>query len=142
MNQQATSDVRAGGGRIQWEAGWLAAVFGGTSWLVVGAVVLAWNGHVLGSAVSASSWLLIVGLACWLWVRRDRIDPFDAIAVVLIVFSVVMPIVWYVCWDAPMNQRITSLHWIRGLRAAAACSMAPLILLCLFIRERVACRET
>lgn len=137
MNQHATKLARTGSGKIQWEFGWLAGTVGGTSWLAVGAIVLAWNGHAFASAVSASSWFLVFGLACWLWGRRDRVDPFDAIALVLIAFSVAMPIVWFVCWDAPTDQRVASLYWIRGLRSAAACSMAPLILLCMFIHERM-----
>ena len=142
MNQPPTRIARTGSGRIQWELGWLAGTIGGVSWLAVGSIVLAWNGHTFESAVSASSWFFIVGLAYWLWRRRDRVDPFDAIVVVLIAFSVVMPIVWFTCWDIPTDARVPSLYWIRALRSAAACTMAPLILLCLVISERLMSPKT
>ncbi|KAA1257152.1 hypothetical protein LF1_55520 [Rubripirellula obstinata] len=138
MNQHTHQSARRGKGRLQWEpGGWFGGIIGGSSWLAFGSLALLWRGELFPSFVSGVSWLLVLSLACWLWVRRDRIDPFHGLAYILILLSVLMPIVWFVCWDIPTDRPMPSLHWIRGFRSAAACSIAPVILACFFARERI-----
>ena len=134
--QHATVIARAGTGQLQWDpSGWFGGIIGGSSWLAFGAVVLAWKGQLFASAVSATSWLLVIALACWLWSNRDRVAPFHAFAGVMLLLSMVMPIVWFICWDVHTDQILPSLHWVRTVRSAGACSICPLILLCFFVRE-------
>jgi hypothetical protein len=138
MNQYANKTARCGRGSIQWDSGgWFGGIIGGSSWLLFGALALLWQGELASSFVSGASCLLVLSLAGWLWVRRDRIDPFHGLACVLILLSVLMPIVWFVCWDIPTDQPMPSLYWIRGVRSAAACLIAPVILACFFARERI-----
>ena len=138
MTRQEPKSIRRGIGKLQWEySGWFGGTIGGSSWLAFGALVLLWQGHKFASFVSAASFLIVLSLACWLWARRDRVDPFHGLAYVLMLLSMLMPIVWFACWVTPTDQRVPSLYWIRGLRAAAACSIAPVILACLFVRERL-----
>jgi hypothetical protein len=137
MNTNTSKIARPGAGRLQWESsGWFGGVAGGSSWLAFGAVALAWNGQTFAAIVSAGSWLLVLALSSFLWSRCDRVAPFHALALVLLALSLVMPIVWFIAWDVPIAQRVPSLHWIRGFRTAAACSIAPVILLCFYIDER------
>ena len=143
MNPGTTKIARSGAGRLQWERGsWFGGVAGGASWLAFGAAALVWKGQTFAAAVSAASWLFVLVLACLLWSRRDRIDPFHAVALVLLVLSAVMPIVWFLGWDVPIAQRVPSLHWIRGFRSAAACSIAPVILLCFYVSERIIAKRS
>jgi hypothetical protein len=143
MNPSTTKIGRSGAGRLQWERGsWFGGVAGGTSWLAFGAAALAMKGQTLEATLSAASWSLVLVLACILWNRRERIDPFHALALILLVLSVVMPIVWFLCWDVPIAQSVPSLHWIRGMRSAAACSIAPVILLCFYVSERIIAKRS
>ena len=138
MNLHEDQIARRGKGKLQWESGgWFGGVIGGSSWLAFGSFVLLWQGKLVPSMVSGASWLLVLSLACWLWLRRDRVDPFHGLAYVLMLLSVLTPIVWFVCWDTPTDQTLPSLHWVRGFRSAAACSIAPVILACFFARERI-----
>ncbi|APZ96117.1 hypothetical protein Fuma_05785 [Fuerstiella marisgermanici] len=137
MKQHATKTARTGSGKMQWHPGErFGGIVGGPSWLAYGAIVLAWKGQLIASAVSAVSCLLVVALGCWLWTRRDRVAPSHAFACVLLTFSLVVPIVWFVCWDVPIAERVPSLQWVRGYRSVAACLLGPVILLCFFMRER------
>ena len=138
MKQQEPKITRRGIGKLQWEyGGWFGGIIAGSSWLAFGSLVLLWRGLPFASFVSGASFLIVLSLACWLWPLRDRVDPFHGLAYVLILLSVLMPIVWFVCWDTPTDQRVPSLYWIRGFRSAAACSIAPVILACFFVRERL-----
>lgn len=149
MSQDADMVVRTGEGRLRWGQGrlrwgrgeWFGLFIGGTSWFAYGVVVLAWQGRPFEATVSAMSWILVIALACWLWSYRDRVAPFHAFACVMLLLSLVTPIVWFACWDAPTDQLLPSLHWVRTVSATAACSIFPLILLCFFVRECVASRN-
>ena len=142
MNQEPAFCARRGNGRLQWNAeSWFGGVVGGTSWFAFGAVALLWKGEWFASAISATAWLVVLALACYFWTRRDRVSPFQAIACVLLFLTLVMPIVWLICWDVPIGEQVASLSWIRGTRTAAACLIAPLILLCFAIQEWSGSRE-
>jgi hypothetical protein len=85
MNEPQAS---RGPGRFQWNAGgWFGSQLGGTTWLFVGAMVLATRALDL-----AAIWLAcflganLAGL--WLWSRRDRIAPFAALELLLAVCGI------------------------------------------------------
>lgn len=142
MNQDADMVGKSGAGRLRWGLDeWFGAILGGTSWFFFCAVVFVWKGQFFEATVSAISWMLVIALACWLWSYRDQVAPFHAFACVMLLLSLMMPIVWFICWDVPTDQRMPSLYWIRGARSAAACLIAPVILLCFFIREHFGSHE-
>ncbi|TVP99594.1 MAG: hypothetical protein EA381_09475 [Planctomycetaceae bacterium] len=98
MNQDTDLFVRSGAGRLRWGLGeWFGSIIGGTSWFAFSAIVLAWKGQAFGATVSAMAWGLVVALACWLWSHRDQVAPFRASTWVMLLLSLVMPIVWFIC---------------------------------------------
>lgn len=142
MNQDTDRVVRSDAGRLRWGLGeWFGSIIGGTSWFAFSAIVLAWKGQAFEATVSAMAWILVIALACWLWSHRDQVAPFRAFAWVMLLLSLVMPIVWFICWDAPTDLRLPSLHWVRTVSSAGACSLFPLILVVFFVRERAASRN-
>ena len=136
VSQKTIKKALAGPRRFQWNfAGWFGSTIGGTCWLAVSAIALAWMGKTDLFILSATSWLIMLALAAWLWLQRDKLYPFKALVIFLAVFSVVMPIVWFSSWDWPTNDMVPSLYWIRGFKAVSACSIAPLLMLGFSIGE-------
>jgi hypothetical protein len=88
-NYQITSP-----GYVQWnEGGWFGSQIGGTSWLLVGAAMLA----------PVAPAIAVVWLACyafanavgiWLWRRRTRVRPHTAIQLLLLVCGISGLLAW------------------------------------------------
>ena len=136
MNDRSNRTAIIGARKFQWSfGGWFGSSIGGTCWLACSAVALVWRGDHLLATISALSWLAMLAASIWLWSQRNRVAPFRANAIFLGLFSLVMPIVWFTCWDSPTGDIIPSLYWVRWASATAACLMAPFILLGFTIGE-------
>ena len=83
---------RIGAGRFQWNArGWFGSVIGSTTWMLVAA----------GFLIAYRQWLALVPIGCFviinsiawvLWRRRDRLDPFSSLMMILASIAVAVPI--------------------------------------------------
>ena len=140
MNQVSGTNVIAGSGRVQWHPGaWFGLTMGASSWLVYGTFHLVSAGFSYKAKICGVSWLVSVGLACWLWIRRDRLAPFGAIVRWLLALALLMPVVWFSCFDqlVILNvQRVPSIYWVRIVAAVGACALYPVILFCFSMCER------
>ena len=138
MNDSSNRTAMIGTRKFQWSfGGWFGSSIGGTCWLAGSAVALAWRGDHHLATISALSWFTMLAASIWLWSQRDRVAPFRAYAIFLALFSLVMPIVWFTCWDSPTDDIIPSLYWVRWTSATAACTMAPFALLGFTIGEYI-----
>jgi len=77
-----------GPGYFQWNrGGWFGSQFGSTVWMVVGAIGLAPHAPEI-----TIPWLACFaatnGLGTWLWRRRDRLQPYPAMQVLLLACGV------------------------------------------------------
>ena len=69
-----------GPGCFQWNAGaWFGVLFGGTAWLLAGAVVLAPLAPAV-AGVWAACFVVVTALGLWLWQQRDRMPPYSLAA--------------------------------------------------------------
>lgn len=79
---------KVGAGRFQWNAGgWFGSLFGGTAFLVVGAVSFA-ESHPLLSAVWFCCFAIAISTGIYLWVRRTSLSPYPAIQFLLLVCGI------------------------------------------------------
>lgn len=74
---------KAGAGRFQWNlGGWFGSQVGGTLWLVLLGGVLWAKGQGAGAALLGLG-LAANALGCFLWTRRQILDPYLALQLLL-----------------------------------------------------------
>lgn len=79
------ASVKRGPGNFQWNTGgWFGGQLGGTVWLIVAASVFAAGAPRLALALAAC-WLGANAIGTWLWWRRDRLLPYPAVQLMLVV---------------------------------------------------------
>jgi hypothetical protein len=73
-----------GPGCFQWNTGaWFGSQLGGTAWMLVGAAVLALQAPAV-AAVWLACFALANALATWLWRQRDRLRPYAALQLLVL----------------------------------------------------------
>ena len=83
-----------GHGHFHWNAGgWFGSQCGGTSWLLVGAAVLAPRAPVV-AVVWFAGFVVANAVGAWLWRRRDRLRPHTAIQLLLLVCGLSGLLAW------------------------------------------------
>ena len=107
MNQ--TNRPMTGPGRFQWNAGgWFGSQFGGTAWLLAGAVFLFSQ-----SVLVSLTWLVCFGLANVLgftiWSRRSVVAPFKGIQLLMLTLALSGYISWFaLTWFRP--DLVSAIH--------------------------------
>ncbi len=77
-----------GPGQFQWNrGGWFGGQFGGTAWLLPTGLVAFYQAPLLG-IIWLSIFSIVNALGFWLWHRRDRIEPFRAIILLLLACTI------------------------------------------------------
>lgn len=103
--------AKTGNGTFQWNtAGWFGSQLGATCWLLIMAIGLMAQSNAL-SIVLLAGFVVPNILGTFIWTRRDRVDPYAAIQLLLAIILVSTLIVFLVC-DARgqlqwLDQRIT-----------------------------------
>ena len=79
----AVKQPRPGIGQYQWNGGWFGGQIGGSAWLLPTGLILLFQFEILG-IIWLSIFAAIQVIGFWMWNRRDRLDPFRSIQVLLI----------------------------------------------------------
>jgi hypothetical protein len=77
-----------GPGCFQWSTGgWFGSQVGSTCWMVVGGVPLAFHAPLIG-VTFLICFAVANAIGTWLWLRRDRLRPYSAIQMLLLVIAI------------------------------------------------------
>ncbi len=88
----AAKQAIVGPGRFQWNpGGWWGASLGATAWMLVTAGFLVAHDQAGLSPVPIACFLLTNLVAGFLWVRRERLFPFQGLLILLSVLAVAVP---------------------------------------------------
>jgi hypothetical protein len=99
-----------GPGYFRWSTGaWFGGQLGGTSWLLVGAAVLAPRAPLV-AVVWFLGFAIANALGVWLWWRRDRIRAHPALQLLLLVCGITGVIAWAVL-EVSRPDVVRSLGW-------------------------------
>jgi hypothetical protein len=103
-SMQAEVAARSAQGHFRWSGGgWFGTAIGGSAWMVVAATFLAVHDSPRLAWVPAACAAATIALAWALWRRRERLDPFLAILMLLTALAIANPIAWFAIsrWGSP-----------------------------------------
>ncbi|WDQ15580.1 hypothetical protein [Rhodopirellula sp. P2] len=123
--------------RFQWQVGgWFGGVAGGTAWMLPVAGGLAFNGQPALALLPLGCGVLMGSVGCFLWYKRDRVRPFQALIGLLILFSITTPLVWFVVGANATPTTLASLNWPHsGWVDALVALICPAMIVAFCLRE-------
>jgi hypothetical protein len=87
-NDMTAKEPIKGAGCFQWSTGgWFGSQVGSTCWMVVGGVSLAFYAPLIGVTFLAC-FAIANAIGTSLWLRRDRLRPYPAIQILLLVIAI------------------------------------------------------
>ncbi len=108
----AAKQAIVGPGRFQWNpGGWWGASLGATAWMLVTAGFLVAHDQAGLSLVPIACFLLTNLVAGFLWVRRERLFPFQGLLILLSVLAVAVPVAWTAVGGWASREVLQNMNW-------------------------------
>lgn len=129
--------ARAGSGYFQWNFyGWFGASVGSTAWMVVAAGFLLYYDQASLAFVPLGGMAMTLVVAVQLWSRRDRVNPFAALMMLLGALAVILPVVWCVITRHVSADAAAAMNWPQSnFVNMAVAAMPPLMMLWFYFLE-------
>jgi hypothetical protein len=135
-NMPTAIQPRRGTGRFQWNVGaWSGSVIGNTAWMIVTSCFLLVNRQELIAAVPVGCFLVTNLIACTIWMRRERLDPFLSMMVILSVLSVTIPVAWVATQAWASSEALEQMNWPSGTTWKVVVLLAPAVMVWFIILE-------
>lgn len=110
-----------GSGHFQWNTGgWFGSALGSTVWMLVAAVSVATVQPAAAAAVPLVAFLVVNVVAIFLWNKRDRIEPFRGIMLLLGTLAIAVPAVYFSLDAFAPEAAKQKMNWISSPFVAAA----------------------
>lgn len=127
-----------GNGYLQWNAGgWFGGVIGSSAWMPVVAGFLIAGRQTSVAIIPTLCFVAAVALACLLWRKRDHVQPFNALMVMLLLLSVTIPVTWISTSLNASKENLIAMNWPES-RGLLICTflISPMTMLYFFFLER------
>ena len=121
-----------GNGQFQWNAGWFGGQIGGTAYLVILGLFLAFKDPIPGMIIFACGIVPnIVG--CFMWKRRDKLDPYHSVQMLMLVIFIFTAIAYF---TAARFSRHSEWEFISGSGSAWILLLFPGLMLWFYYFEQ------
>ena len=101
-----------GSGRFQWNGGaWFGTMMGSTAWMLGASGFLLINRQAMLALVPSFAFSLSMMFAAVLWGRRDSVSPYKATMIMMGLFAVLVPTVFFTILFAANDEVLEKMNW-------------------------------